>query len=113
MILENEYNIIFSYKKTQKIMKKYGIVCPPRKPNPYKRIAKATKEHQVVSNKLNREFKQGIPGKVLLTDITYLPYNDNCMAYLSTIKDVSTNEILAYHVSNLITLDIATQTIHK
>lgn len=35
------------------------------------------------------------------------------MAYLSTIKDASTNEILAYHVSDRITLDIATQTIHK
>lgn len=113
MILENEYNIILSRKKIQRIMKKYGIICPHRRPNPYKKIAKATKEHQVVPNMLNREFKQGIPGKVLLTDITYLPYNGNCMAYLSTVKDASTNEILAYHVSDRITLDIATQTIHK
>ena len=113
MILENEYSIVFSRKKIQRIMNKYGIVCPHRRPNPYKRIAKATKEHQVVPNKLNREFKQGVPGKVLLTDITYLPYNGNCMAYLSTIKDASTNELLAYHVSDRITLDIATQTIHK
>jgi putative transposase len=113
MILENEFDIIFSRKKIRRIMRKYGIICPLRKQNPYKRIAKATKEHQVVPNKLNREFKQGIPGKVLLTDITYLPYNGNCMAYLSTVKDASTNEILAYHVSDRITLDIATQTIHK
>jgi len=94
-------------------MRKYGIVCPHRKPNPYKRMAKATKEHRVVPNKLNREFKQGIPGKVLLTDISYLPYNGKCMAYLSTIKDASTNEILAYHVSDRITLEIATETIEK
>ena len=113
MILENDFHLIFSRKKIQRIMKKYGIVCPHRKPNPYKKMAKATKEHQVVSNQLNREFKQGVPGKVLLTDITYLPYNGNCMAYLSTVKDASTNEILAYHVSDRITLDIATQTIHK
>lgn len=113
MVLENEYNIIFSRKKIQRIMKKYGILCPHRRPNPYKKIAKATKEHQVVPNKLNREFKQGVPGKVLLTDITYLPYNGNRMAYLSTVKDASTNEILAYHVSDRITLDIATTTIYK
>ena len=113
MILENDYNVIFSRKKIQRIMKKYGIICPHRRPNPYKKIAKATKEHQVVPNKLNRDFKQGIPGKVLLTDITYLPYSGNRMAYLSTVKDASTNEILAYHVSDRITLDIATQTIHK
>lgn len=113
MILEHDFHLIFSRKKIQRIMKKYGIVCPHRKPNPYKKMAKATKEHQVVSNQLNREFKQGVPGKVLLTDITYLPYNGNCMAYLSTVKDASTNEILAYQVSDRITLDIATQTIHK
>ena len=35
------------------------------------------------------------------------------MAYLSAIKDASTNEVLAYHVSERITLDIATKTIHK
>lgn len=113
MILENDFHLIFSRKKIQRIMKKYGIICPHRKPNPYKKMAKATQEHQVVSNQLNRKFKQGVPGKVLLTDITYLPYNGNCMAYLSTVKDASTNEILAYHVSDRITLDIATQTIHK
>ena len=113
MILENEFAIHFSRKKIRRIMRKYGIVCSHRKPNPYKRIAKATKEHQVVANKLNREFKQGIPGKVLLTDITYLPYNETNMAYLSTVKDACTNEILAYHVSNRLTLDIATRTILK
>lgn len=35
------------------------------------------------------------------------------MAYLSAIKDASTNEILAYHVSDRITLDTAIKTIHK
>ncbi len=35
------------------------------------------------------------------------------MAYLSTIKDASTNEILAYNLSDKITLDIATGTINK
>ncbi|MEH7414799.1 IS3 family transposase [Neobacillus drentensis] len=113
MILNNEYDLKISRKKIQRIMNKYGIICPHRKPNPYKKIAKATKEHQVVSNNLNREFKQGIPGKVLLTDITYLPYNGKDMAYLSAIKDASTNELLAYHVSDRITLDIATKTIDK
>ncbi|MEH7505851.1 IS3 family transposase [Neobacillus drentensis] len=113
MILENEFDLNLSRKRIQRIMNKYEIVCPHRKSNPYKKIAKATKEHQVVSNKLNREFKQGVPGKVLLTDITYLPYNGKHMAYLSAIKDASTNELLAYHVSDRITLDIATKTIDK
>ena len=94
-------------------MKKYDIICPIRRANPYKKMIKATQEHRVLSNLLNREFKQEIPGKVLLTDITYLYYGKGQKAYLSTIKDGSTNEILAYHVLDRITLDLATDTLVK
>ncbi|QBD86085.1 IS3 family transposase, partial [Clostridium tetani] len=38
----------------------------------------------VLPNLLNREFKQDVPGKVLLTDITYLFYKNGQRAYLST-----------------------------
>ena len=96
-----------------RIMKKYQIVCPIRKANPYRRMMKATLEHAVLPNLLNRNFKQNIPGKVLLTDITYLFYGKGNRAYLSTIKDASTNEILAYNVSANIKMDIATDTILK
>lgn len=61
MTFKNEFNIIYSRKKIQWIMRKYGIICPIHKANPYRRMAKATKEHRVVANKLNREFNQYIP----------------------------------------------------
>lgn len=113
MTLKNNFNTIYSRKKIQRIMRKYEIVCPIRKANPYRRMAKATKEHRVVPNKLNREFKQDIPGKVLLTDITYMPYGNSQMAYLSTIKDSSTNEILSYKLSKSLQLDIVIDTVDK
>lgn len=113
MVLEQEFHLVINRKCIQRIMRKYNIKCPIRKANPYRRLMKATREHTVVPNLLNREFKQEIAGKVLLTDITYMPYGASCMAYLSTIKDASTNEILAYHLSNRLTLDIATKTIEK
>lgn len=100
-------------KRIRRIMKKYGIVCPIRKANPYRRMMKATKEHTVLPNLLNRDFKQNVLGKVLLTDITYLTYCSNNRAYLSTIKDGSTNEILSYNLSEKLTLDIATDTIYN
>ena len=62
---------------------------------------------------LNREFKQDIPYKVLLTDITYLSYKNGKKAYLSTIKDSSTNEILAHYVSDNLRLDIVLNTLEK
>jgi len=113
MTLEGQYSIIYNLKRIRRIMKKYNIICPIRRANPYRRMAKATKEHTVVPNLLNRQFKQNVPGKVLLTDITYLFYGKGKKAYLSTIKDGSTNEILAYNVSDRITLDIATDTLLK
>ena len=113
MTLENEFGVIMNRKKIQRIMRKYNIICPIRKSNPYKRIAKATKEHRVVPNKLNRQFKQNVPGKVLLTDITYMPYGNGKIAYLSTIKDSSTNEILSHYLSQSLAIEIVTRTIDK
>lgn len=113
MTLQGQFGILYNLKRIRRIMKKYDIVCPIRKANPYRRMMKATQEHRVLPNLLNRQFKQDIPGKVLLTDITYLFYGNGRKAYLSTVKDGSTNEILAYHLSDKLTLDIATDTIHK
>jgi len=113
MILQNEEDINYNLKRIRRIMRKYEIVCPHRKSNPYRKIAKATKEHSTVGNKLNREFKQEIPGKVLLTDITYLFYGRGHKCYLSTVKDSSTNEIIVWHMSNSLTIDISIDTIKK
>ncbi|MCY9666990.1 IS3 family transposase [Paenibacillus alginolyticus] len=110
MALENEFGIIYNLKKIRRLMKKFNIICPHRKPNPYKRMAKATLEHRTLPNILQRDFRKGIPGLALLTDITYLPYGCSEMAYLSTILDAST-EVLSHNLSNRLTLEIATDTI--
>lgn len=111
MTLEGKFGITYNLKRIRRIIKKYNIICPIRKANPYRRMMKATREHTVVNNSLNRNFKQGIPGKVLLTDITYLFYGKGQKAYLSKIKDASTNEILAHNVSSSLKLDIVINTI--
>lgn len=48
--------------------RKTNFICPIRKANPARRMAKATKEHRTCGNKLNRNFKQGVVGTVLLTN---------------------------------------------
>ncbi|MFD0698746.1 IS3 family transposase [Paenibacillus sp. GCM10027628] len=111
MTLENEFDVIYNLKRIRRLMKKFDLVCPHRKPNPYKHMAKATQEHRTLPNSLERDFRKGVPGLALLTDITYLPYGRSETAYLSTILDASTGEILSYNLSNRLTLDIATDTI--
>ena len=113
MTLKNNFNINYNLKRIRRIMKKYNIVCPHRKANPYRRMMKATKEHTVLPNLLNRKFKQESTGKVLLTDKSYLFFKHGQKAYLSTILDASTNEILAYNISKSLKIDIVTDTIDK
>ncbi|TCI50110.1 IS3 family transposase [Exiguobacterium sp. SH1S21] len=111
MVLSGHFGVSMNLKCIRRIMHKYNIVCPIRKADPYKRLIKATAEHRVVPNHLKREFKQGTPYKVLLTDITYIFYGKGKRAYLSTIVDGSTNEVLAHHLSENINLDIVLDTL--
>lgn len=113
MYFLNTKGICVNRKKIQRIMRKFHLECLIRRANPYKRIAKATKEHCTVSNLLKRNFNQQIPKKILLTDITYLHGKNGFLGYLSTILDGSTKEILSYSVSNRITLDIALNTVDE
>lgn len=72
-------------KKIPRLMDKYGLKCPIRKANPYRRMVKAMKSNSISENLVNREFREHGPGMILLTDITYLFYNRGNKAYLSVI----------------------------
>lgn len=111
MVLFRQYDIQMNLKKIRRLMKKYHLSCPIRRTNPYRKIGKAIKSH-TVKNLLERNFNQGIPGKVLLTDITYIYYASGRCAYLSTIKDGCTRQVSAYHLSREMTTNLVTDTIH-
>ncbi len=104
--------IIMNVKKIRRLMKKYNLFCPIRKANLYRRMAKALKTNNVAENLLNREFKLHGPRKVLLTDITYLPY-DGARCYLSTILDAYTKEILSYVLSETLEIDFVLETVNQ
>jgi len=93
-------------------MDKYGLVCPIRKANPYRRMAKTLKTNTVADNLLKRRFTKYGPRKVLLTDITYIQYNGT-FAYLSTILDAYTKQILSYVVSDSLEVDFVLETVKK
>lgn len=111
MVLFREYEITMNLKKIRRLMKKFGLRCPIRKANPYKKIGKALKSY-IVSNVVNREFDTGQPGKILLTDITYIFYGCGKCAYLSTVKDGCTKQIPSYVLSESMEMPIVTDTIH-
>ncbi|MBB6455439.1 transposase InsO family protein [Salirhabdus euzebyi] len=113
LFMENDYSSVMNHKKIRRLMVKYNLVTKIRRANPYRKMAKATKEHRTCPNLLNREFNQREPGKVLLTDITYLYYGKGQKAYLSCIKDGATKEIVAYHLSTSLEMDIVYKTLKK
>lgn len=104
--------IVMNVKKIRRLMKKYGLVCNIRKANPYRRIVKAIKTNNVADNLVKREFEKHGPRKILLTDITYIPF-DGRFCYLSTILDAFTKQILSYVLSESLEVDFVLETVRQ
>ena len=103
-------NVLMNLKKIRRLMQKYGLKCPHRGPNPYRRMAKAIRTNTTFPNVVNRVFVKGGVRKVLLTDITYIFY-DGGVCYLSTILDAFTHEVLAYKLSRNLEVSFVLQTV--
>ena len=104
--------VTMNLKKIRRLMHKYNLICQIRKANPYRRMAAALKTDTIAENLLQREFESYGPRIVLLTDITYLPYNET-FAYLSTILDAYTKQILSYVVSCSLKVDFVLETVNQ
>lgn len=110
-LIHQEEPIVMNLKKIRRLMKKYNLICPIRKANPYRRMTKTLKTSNVAENLVNREFTKYGPRKILLTDITYIPYNGK-FCYLSTILDAFTKQILAYVLSDSLEVDFVLETVN-
>ena len=102
-----------NHKKISRLMKKFSLVCPIRKANPYRRMAKAIQTNSICDNVVNREFEAYGAGKILLTDVTYLTYGNGKRAYLSTVKDAYTKQILSHVTSPSLAVDFVLKTLQN
>ena len=99
-------------KKIRRLIKKFDLVCPIRRPNPYRRMAKEMQTSHVAPNVVNREFRIHGARKILLTDITYLFYRGG-KCYLSVVMDAYTKEVLAWCVSESLAVDFVLLTVDR
>lgn len=90
MRIKRDTNQNWNIKKIRRLMNKYGLYCPIRKTNPYKQMARNMKTNNYARNLLNRRFTDNGPRKHLLTDITYIPYQ-NHFIYFTPVIDVIVN----------------------
>jgi transposase InsO family protein len=112
-LLHMDPPIHMNIKKIRRLMRKYGLRCPIRKVNPYRRMARALKTSHVAPNLLNREFETRGPRAVLLTDITYIINKQAPRCYLSTIIDACTKELLAWVLSDSLEIDFVLETVNQ
>ncbi|MBK5447587.1 IS3 family transposase [Bacillus sp. TH22] len=107
--LKATYNLHLNHKRIQRLMSELGIKAVIRKKRPYY----GKKEAYVISeNHLNREFQASKPNEKWVTDITYLIFNGQRL-YLSAIKDLYNNEIVAYETSRRNDLKLVLDTLKR
>lgn len=111
-LLHQDPPVRMNVKKIRRLMDKFGLICPIRRANPYRRMLRAMRTSHVAENLLNRKFTGFGARKVLLTDITYIPCNGGFF-YLSTILDAFTRQVLAYALSDSLEVDFVLETVHK
>lgn len=112
MHLRNDLGVVMNHKKVYRLMKKNGIRSTVRIKDPYKHLKDSYKDHHTFENILDRNFDVDEPGTVFATDITYLIFN-GYRYYLSVIKDLCTREIVAWKVSQNLSLDLSLDVINQ
>ena len=108
------YGVIYNDKTVYKYMKILGLSSPIRK----KKYQCCTKEdpnekaRTVCNNFLARNFSASRPFQKLVTDVSYI-YSQQGRMYLSVIKDLYDNSIIAYQISQFNDLKLVMDNVCK
>jgi putative transposase len=110
-----KYGWVINHKKILRIMKKYGLKV--RYKDIFKKnYMKKSIELNVRPNLLQRNFNATRPNEKWSTDITYIIHN-NKRAYLSSIIDLYTKDIIAhklsYRIDNKLVMDTVNEALSK
>jgi hypothetical protein len=81
MTLERKFETNMNLKKIRRLMKKYGLFCPIRKANPYRRMMEALQTDSVFENEtLDRNFYPNTRKMFSTTSITILSRRESLSA---------------------------------
>lgn len=96
MQLEDRFGRKMSLKRIQKLMRENGLKCTIRQK---RHSHDSSLINRKKPNLLKRRFRLFKPYQVLLTDVSYLFYGENQLAYLSCVKDPSSGKIVSARIS--------------
>ena len=100
-------NIDRNPKTILRVMKKYGLLSEIRRRRQWINMGQQVHKYQ---NLLNRQFQAGKPNSKWVTDISYIHTKEGVL-YLSMIRDLYDNSIVAYKTASRQTVNLVLDTI--
>ena len=94
-------------KTVLRVMKKYNILAEIRRPRKWVQMGQQMHKYE---NLLNRDFHADAPNQKWVTDISYI-HTDEGVIYLSMIRDLYDNSIVAYKTAVQQTVSLVLDTI--
>ncbi len=94
-------------KTVLRVMKKYNILAEIRRPRKWVQMGQQMRKYE---NILNRDFHADAPNQKWVTDISYI-HTDEGVIYLSMIRDLYDNSIVAYKTAVQQTVSLVLDTI--
>ena len=96
-----------NHKRIYRIMQKYGLFSEVRRKRKYQQMSDQLHRYP---NLLNREFTANRPNEKWVTDISYIGTKQGTL-YLSVIRDLFDNSIVAYKTGTEQSINLVLQTI--
>ena len=106
----SEHGVKAGVCRIKRIRTKLGIRCKQKKK--FKATTDSRHAYPVADNLLNQQFKATAPGKVWMTDITYIPTDEGWL-YLAGHKDLFTGEIVGYALGARMTKALVMQSLFR
>ena len=105
--LQKKKNISINIKTALLVMNKYGLLSEIRRRRKYRKMRDELHRYE---NVLNRDFYADRPNCKWVTDISYISTGEGTL-YLSVIRDLYDNSIIAYKIGNEQTAHLVLNTI--
>ena len=99
MMMDDVTGYHFAMNKIKRLMKKYDVRSGIREKKQSRIEARQNLEEHKKPNHLKRRFRIARPNTHTLTDVTYIPYGDQKLAYGSAIRDAVTGRMYDLTIS--------------
>ena len=107
--LKDSKGIYHNPKTILRVMQKYGLLAEIRRRRKWQQIGQQVHKYQ---NLLNRDFHAEAPNRKWVTDISYIHTRQGVL-YLSMIRDLYDNSIVAYKTGTEQTVNLVLDTIRQ